>query len=225
MASARFQMAQNDVKSISNPARVTAVGGNNGTEFYLNFPYFAPGSDWVFPFTYGFMYTVDTPTYQPVKIDASQIPAGAQVPPSTTKVAQLAAYDTAQVFNPGITINIGTTQTIAFPRAIYQVGSYNFQVPRSNAKGIICYLHAFSGAGTVSINVQDLDPAAGIPAANMSEVVSLAIAAGGDARVRVYPGLTASASVANDVTGGAPYLTAVVAGAQMEFSVGYVAVF
>jgi hypothetical protein len=108
MASAPFQMAQNDIKSISNPARITAIGGDNATEFNLFFPFFPPGSQWVFPFTYGFMYVVDHPSYTAVKIDASQFPPGGQAPPVTTKIAQLTAYDTEQVFNPGI-IAVGSS--------------------------------------------------------------------------------------------------------------------
>lgn len=96
-------MAQNEVRSVSNPARVTAIGGDNATEFNLFFPFMPPGSQWVFPFTYGFMYVVDTPSYQPVKIDASQTPPGAQPPVATTKIANLVAYDSDnQTFNPGI---------------------------------------------------------------------------------------------------------------------------
>jgi hypothetical protein len=102
VAGVRFQMAQNEVKSISNPARVTAIGGDNATEFYLFFPYMPPGSQWVFPFTYGFMYIVDSPSYAPVVVDASQTAPGAQAATATSKVAQLVAYDTDQVFNPGI---------------------------------------------------------------------------------------------------------------------------
>jgi len=102
LASARFQIAQNEVKSISNPARITAIGGNNATEFYLNFPFLPPGMDVVFPFTYGFMFPIDAPTYQPVKVDGSTPPDGFPVAPTTTKTAKLVAYDTEQIFNPGV---------------------------------------------------------------------------------------------------------------------------
>lgn len=102
MAGVPFQIAQNNIKSLTNPARITAIGGDNGTEFYLYFPDMLPGSQWIFPFIYGFMYVVDSPSYRAVHIDASQTPPGAQVAPVSSKVAQLVAYDGDQVFNPGI---------------------------------------------------------------------------------------------------------------------------
>jgi hypothetical protein len=121
MAAIPFQLKQKEIRSISNPARVTAIGGDNGTEFNLFFPYLPPGSQWVFPFTYGFMYVVDSPSYQPVKIDASQTPPGSQVPVTTTKIANLVAYDTDQVFNPGII----STSVGAIPQTVFfrQVGN------------------------------------------------------------------------------------------------------
>lgn len=64
--------------------------------------------DWVFPFTYGFMFPVDTPTYQPVKVDASQTPVGALVAPVTSKVARLVAYDTEMSFNPGVVSSLSS---------------------------------------------------------------------------------------------------------------------
>jgi hypothetical protein len=97
-----FDLAQNDVKSISNPARITAIGGDNGTEFYINFPQMPPGSQWVFPFTYGFMYVLDGPSYTAVKADASKVAPGGQTPILTTKVAHLAAYESDQQYNPGV---------------------------------------------------------------------------------------------------------------------------
>jgi hypothetical protein len=222
-----YQIAQNTKTTIGRPRPLAAIGGDNGTPFYIKFPGMPPGLQWVFPFTYGFLYPMPAIGVAPVLVDSSLFPARAQAPPLDPSLALLAAWGVGSAppaFSPGTRIDVGTSQTIAFPRAIYQVASYNFQVPRSGAKGIIVYLHAFSGAGTVSVAIQDLDPAAGIPAANMTEVTSPAITAPGDSRIRTYPGLTASASVANDVMGGAPYLTAVVLGSQMEFSVGYVAV-
>lgn len=103
MSATPFQLAQNDVKSISNPSRITAIGGDNGTEFNLFFPSMPPGQQWVFPFTYGFMLIIDAPmTGVAVKVDASQIPAGSLTPPVTTRVANLCAYDTEQIPSPGV---------------------------------------------------------------------------------------------------------------------------
>lgn len=104
MSAVPFQLAQNDIKSISNPSRITAIGGDNATEFYINFPWFPPGSQWVFPFTYGFMYVNDSPYGgQAINVDASKTPPGFQSAVNSSKVAMLAAYDTPQTFNPGIT--------------------------------------------------------------------------------------------------------------------------
>lgn len=102
MAAVPFQIAQNEVKSVSNPARITAIGGDNATEFNLFFPDMNPGSQWVFPFTYGFMLVVDSPGYRPITVDASKTPVGGQTPPVTSKSANLVAYNTEQQFNPGL---------------------------------------------------------------------------------------------------------------------------
>lgn len=103
MPAVPFQLAQGDVKSISNPARITAIGGDNGTEFNLFFPGMPAGQQWVFPFTYGFMLIMDAPaTGVAVKIDTTQIPVGSLTPPATTKMANLVAYDTDQIPSPGV---------------------------------------------------------------------------------------------------------------------------
>jgi hypothetical protein len=160
MAGARFQMSQGNVKSISNPARIAAIGGDNATEFYLKFRDMPPGQQWVFPFTYGFMYLVEAPGYYPVHVDASQVPAGAPTPATTSKIADLIAYDTEKLYSPGIAaVAAGVNKTASLgsdaPAAGYTATDTNggAHFPVANA---LLYLVTWNIRGTAAGVVDDV---------------------------------------------------------------------
>jgi hypothetical protein len=102
VASVPYTLNQNEIKSLANPAAIWSVGGDNGTEFYINFPDMPFGQQWVAPFTYGFMYTKDEAHVGGVTVDASKVPPWGTTPVVTTKQATLAAYSEAQPFSAGI---------------------------------------------------------------------------------------------------------------------------
>jgi hypothetical protein len=100
MASVPYTVAQNEVKSLANPQSVASVGGDNGTAFYLFFREMPPGQQWVPPFTFGFMYTMDVP--RPCQVDASQLPPWDTVMHTDSKLANIVAYDHPQKATMGI---------------------------------------------------------------------------------------------------------------------------
>lgn len=100
MPAVSYQIFQGDKKSLASPPRIKAIGGDNGTEFYLFFPQMPPGAQWVFPFTYGFMFPTDIGLIG-ISVDASQTPVGFLAAPASTKTAQIRAYDTEQTYNAG----------------------------------------------------------------------------------------------------------------------------
>jgi hypothetical protein len=118
VAAVPYVLNQNDQKHLANPSRIFSIGGDNGTEFYLNFPDFPYGQQWVQPFTYGFMYVMETPFYGAVMADASKTPPWGKTPAASTKQAFLAAYDTAQPFSAGTQGIIPGFTTKAVPISI-----------------------------------------------------------------------------------------------------------
>ena len=100
MPAIRYTLAQGEQKTINNPFPVAAVGGTNNTPFYLKFRELPEDRQWVFPYTQAFTYPVDPPMAY-VHVDASQTPPNQPVPPISTNIAQLTAYDQSQPYNPG----------------------------------------------------------------------------------------------------------------------------
>lgn len=88
----RWSIAQSSLVTINDPLPLAAVGGDNATPFYLYFPLMPPGLQWVFPFTYGFLYPLPIPSYGGLLCDTNQRPAGAAAPPTSAALAQVTAY-------------------------------------------------------------------------------------------------------------------------------------
>lgn len=226
MSAVPFQIAQKEIKHIANPARITGVGGDNATEFYLKFPRFPPGSQWVFPFTYGFMYLPDVPSYQGVQIDASQTPPpGTTIVAPTTKVAFLAAYDSDVTFNPGVVAPSSAAslgQGVAFPLVSRAIGTYKFVVPeQTSAKGIIVFVNLTTSGNGAEVRVFNQS----VSGYSASFADTGVLSATGLSIIRIYPGLVTTAPfVVNDIISGSPIIQLDITLGNMTVGVDYVMV-
>lgn len=226
MSAVPFQMAQNDVKNISNPARITAIGGDNATEFSLFMRDMAPGNQWVFPFTYGFMFPVASPSVgHPIQIDASQTPPGSQpTPVASTKIANLVAYDTDVQFSPGIVSSSQiSTRQIAFPSLARGPNTYTVNtVKQYSARGIMVYIKVTVGTGTLTVSIFDFDDTINSANAN-TDITSVALTtASGMVVLRLYPGIAVAANTSNNLCiGQQQQIQALVATSSITFEIDY----
>lgn len=108
MSAVPYSFKQGESQVLGNPALQYAVGGDNPTPYYIHFPYMAPGRQWVFPYTYNFMYPVEVP--EQIAFTTNDTPAGYPPAPTSTALINLTAYDTPQDYNAG-------TQNAASPVA------------------------------------------------------------------------------------------------------------
>jgi hypothetical protein len=100
-----YQVLQNRKITVGRPRPLAAIGGDNGTPFYIKFPGMPPGLQWVFPFTYGFLYPMPAVGVAPVLVDSSLFPPNSQAPPVGTAIAMLAGWGVGAVppaFSPGV---------------------------------------------------------------------------------------------------------------------------
>lgn len=111
----------------------------------------------------------------------------------------------------------------AFTSASRAIGTYNFVLPTPlGGKGLFAEHYVTAGSGTVTATVDERCVSQAAGSANRAILSSTAITNGGDAHLRVYPGLTASANaIANDIISEGTLLSYAVATNSATFAGEY----
>lgn len=194
-----WSLAQNQKSHINDPIPLGAIGGDNATPFYINFPQLPAGMQWVFPFVYGFLYPLPVPLYGPLYYDTSTQPAGAQAPPTSSALAQITAYraDPGVSFSfaagtPSIAATISRWQLNASPGIGSQASATRAAAPGVTHIGdswIVRMLQS-AAATTLSGGVGIIDgPSGGSPFLLFTVLGGTATTGSADAE-RLGPGLT-----------------------------------
>lgn len=95
-----LKLGSNQTKTMRQASGIGAVGGSNPTPLYIHFPLLLGPFEWVFPYTYGFMYPLP-PGVTSLVATTRDVPPGYSAAPATSLTAYLVGYDDAQAYSPG----------------------------------------------------------------------------------------------------------------------------